>query len=88
MAWKDPIVEEVRRVRDEHAKSLGYDLHRIFEDVKRRERESGRTYIRLNPRRCQAGDIGSLDSPKGVGPEEARDPAEPGAAADDASTRG
>jgi hypothetical protein len=31
--WGDPIVEEVRRVRDEYAASLDYDLDAIFRDM-------------------------------------------------------
>ena len=49
--WKDPVVEEVRRARDEHAASLGYDLRAIFEDLKRMERESGRRTVSLPPQR-------------------------------------
>jgi hypothetical protein len=32
--WKDPIVEEVRRIREEHAARFGYDLKAIYEDLK------------------------------------------------------
>jgi len=35
--WTDPIVEETRRIRDEHAKKFDYDLRAIFEDIKRFE---------------------------------------------------
>jgi hypothetical protein len=30
----DPIVEEVRKVRDEHARKFNYDLNRICEDFR------------------------------------------------------
>jgi hypothetical protein len=43
----DPIVEEVRRYRKEHAARYGNDLNRIVEALKKRECESHR--IRLNP---------------------------------------
>jgi hypothetical protein len=52
--WVDPIVEEVRRIRDEHAARFDYDIHRICEDV-RREQEldqaAGVEYVTLKPRR-------------------------------------
>jgi hypothetical protein len=32
--WTDPIVEETRRIRDEHAKFYNYDLRAIFDDLK------------------------------------------------------
>ena len=33
----DPIVEEVRRIRDEYAKQFGYDLRAIAADLRKRE---------------------------------------------------
>jgi len=44
---KDPIVDEVRRYRKEHAKKYGNDLKRIVEALRKREQESKR--ILLNP---------------------------------------
>jgi len=43
----DPIVEEVRRYRKEHAARYGNDLRRIVEALKKKESESNR--ILLNP---------------------------------------
>lgn len=37
--WKDPIIEEVRRVRDEHAKRFNYDLDAICADIQRHQVE-------------------------------------------------
>ena len=34
----DPIVEEVRRVRDKLARQFDYDIHAIFADLRTRER--------------------------------------------------
>ena len=41
----DPIVEEVRRIRTQIAEEHGNDLHRIFEDARRREGAEGRRVI-------------------------------------------
>ena len=41
----DPIVEEVRRIRAQIAAEHGHDLHRIFEDARRREGAEGRRVI-------------------------------------------
>jgi hypothetical protein len=41
----DPIVEEVRRIRDAHAARFNYDPDAIFSDIKERERLSGLTYF-------------------------------------------
>lgn len=47
----DPIVEEVRRVREAYAAKFNYDLNAIFQDLKRQEQESGRTFVTFPPRR-------------------------------------
>ena len=41
----DPIVEEVRRVRDAHAARFGYDLEAIFRDIKEPEQRSGHVFV-------------------------------------------
>lgn len=41
----DPIVDEVRKVRDAHAASFNYDLRAIFLDIKRREKERGLHFV-------------------------------------------
>jgi hypothetical protein len=41
----DPIVDEVRRIRDAHAASFNYDLDAIFQDIKRQEKESGLNFV-------------------------------------------
>lgn len=41
----DPIVDEVRRVRDAHAARFDYDLDAIFLDIKEQERKSGLTFV-------------------------------------------
>jgi hypothetical protein len=49
----DPIVEEVRRIRRAHAVKFGNDLVAIMADLRRLERESGRTHINFPPRLIQ-----------------------------------
>ena len=41
----DPIVDEVRSVRDAHAASFNYDLRAIFMDIKQREKERGLNFV-------------------------------------------
>lgn len=41
----DPVIDELHRIRDEHAKKLNYDVHAICEEIRRREKSSGRTYV-------------------------------------------
>ena len=48
---KDPIVEEVRRARETHAKKFNYDLDAICEDLRKREKSSGYPTVSLGPKR-------------------------------------
>jgi hypothetical protein len=41
----DAIVDEVRRVRDAHAAQFNYDIDAIFDDIKEKERQSGRRFV-------------------------------------------
>lgn len=45
MTTNDPIVSEVRAVRDKHAAQFGYDLKEIFRDIKKKQKSSGRKYV-------------------------------------------
>lgn len=45
----DPIVNEVRRVRDAHAARFNYDLDAIFKDLKEQEKQSGRNFVSFGP---------------------------------------
>ena len=48
---RDPIVEEVRRARDAHAKQFNYDLDAIVEDLQKREKELGLAAVSLPAKR-------------------------------------
>lgn len=48
---KDPIVEEVRAIRDEIAKEHGYDLDSIFKDLQRRDAAGSGEHVSLPARR-------------------------------------
>ncbi len=41
----DPIVDEVRRIRDAHAALFNYDLDAIFQDIKEQEKKSGLKFV-------------------------------------------
>ena len=49
----DPIVDEVRRVRDAHAAMFNYDLDAIFRDIKEQEKKSGLKFVSYSPRRTE-----------------------------------
>ena len=53
--WKDPIVEEVRKIRAKHAARFKYDLDAICRDLKEQERKSGRKVVSLHPKKPARG---------------------------------
>ena len=49
--WTDPIVEEIHKIRQEHAAKFNYDLRAIVRDYQRRQKLSGKkivSFIRKN----------------------------------------
>jgi len=49
--WNDPIVDEVRKVRDAHAKKFNYNLRAIAADLKKQQQASGRIFVTLPPKK-------------------------------------
>ena len=45
----DPIVDEVRAIRDAYAKSLGYDLSAIVADLRSRQAQHPELLVSLSP---------------------------------------
>jgi hypothetical protein len=45
--WKDSIVEDVRKVREEHAKKFNHNLDAIYQDLKKQEKKGGRKVVSL-----------------------------------------
>lgn len=48
---QDPIIDEVRAIRDAIAREHDYDLDAIFRMLRTREITSGRSHVTLPPRR-------------------------------------
>lgn len=48
MAWEDPIIAEIRKYREEYAARFNYDIKAMYEDIKKRQLESGYTYVDLS----------------------------------------
>ena len=47
--WEDPIVAEVRKIREKLAAKFHYDIRAICEDARKREKKSGHPIV--SPRR-------------------------------------
>jgi hypothetical protein len=50
MKYTDPIIEEIRAVRDAMAKECDYDIKKLAELIKSHEVQSGREVVRRPPR--------------------------------------
>jgi len=48
--WEDKIVEEIRKYRDEHAAEFGYDIVKIYQDLKEKEKKNTNKKITLKPK--------------------------------------
>jgi len=62
----DPIVDEVRRIRDAYAAAFNYDADAIFRDIKEQEKRSGRKYVsfanvKVPPNPAAEGGISPVD---------------------------
>lgn len=45
MSWTDPIVAEIRRIREAYAARFNYDLRAMYLDLKEQEKRSGRKIV-------------------------------------------
>jgi len=52
----DPIVEEVRRIREEYAKRFDYDLRAMAEDLREREQEHPDRLVTFPPKPARQQD--------------------------------
>ncbi|NOT48623.1 MAG: hypothetical protein HOP17_12850 [Acidobacteria bacterium] len=58
--FEDPIVEEVRRVRDKLAARFDYNIEAIVENARKEQAASGRNTVSLPPRKPGARRLGRL----------------------------
>lgn len=49
--WRDLIVEEIHRYRQEYAARFHYDLDAMCDDIESRQGKDGRKLVSLPPRR-------------------------------------
>lgn len=63
MTWTDPIVDEVRRVREEYARQFNFDIAALVQDIQARQAASGRTYVDLSGSRRKQEERSQPDSP-------------------------
>lgn len=59
----DGIITEVRAIRDEYAARFGYDAAAISRDLRARQENSERVYVRYPARRVEAGSDSGATTP-------------------------
>ena len=52
MRHLDPIIAELRSIRQAYAARFNYDVEAMFRDIRARQDASGRDYVRLPARRA------------------------------------
>jgi hypothetical protein len=58
----DPIVEEIRKIREDHAARFNYDVNAIADDLKKRQDERGVSVVSFPPKRVSDA-LGTADAP-------------------------
>jgi len=58
--WKDEVLEEIYKIREEHAKSFNYDLKAICDDLRKRQAMSDRKLISTPLKKARQQDHKSL----------------------------
>lgn len=58
----DPIVDEIRRIREAYAASFQYNLDAIYEDIKKREKASGRKVVSYVAAKHSTGEVNDAPS--------------------------
>jgi hypothetical protein len=48
--FQDPIVEEIRGYRKQHAEKYDNNLDKIFEALKKAEKKSGKEFVNFEPK--------------------------------------
>ena len=53
----DPIIDEIRKVREAHASQFNFDLDAIFRDIKEREKQGRRKFVSFPPRNAEPNQV-------------------------------
>lgn len=53
-ATGDVVLQEIWRIKDELSAARGHDVDRLFDDLRRREKQSGQRVVNLQTKRRKA----------------------------------
>jgi hypothetical protein len=54
-SWRDPVVTEIRRIREEYAARYAYDIEAICRAAREKQAKSGRKVVTLRPKPVTSG---------------------------------
>jgi hypothetical protein len=63
MKSSDPLVDEIRAIRDAISRELDDDIERLGKEMQAREAQSSRPVVRLSPRRVPQGESTTNEAP-------------------------
>jgi len=49
--WKDPVIEETRKLREQYASKHNHDIDAIFDDIQKRQVKSQKKLVSFPPRK-------------------------------------
>lgn len=52
--WKDPIVQEVRRMREANAKKFNYNIENVVVDARKKQKASSRRVVSFATKQQEA----------------------------------
>lgn len=52
--WKDPIVQEVRRMREANAKKFNYNIENVVVDARKKQKASNRRVVSFATKQQEA----------------------------------
>ncbi len=53
--WKDLIIEEIHKHREDYLKRYNYDLHAICQDIRKKQNQNERSIVQPKPRPARKG---------------------------------
>ena len=59
--YTDPIIDEIREFRDQYAARFNYDVQAMLDDIRRRQKESGRKTVSRPPKRIVTANDSATD---------------------------
>jgi hypothetical protein len=57
--WEDEVLENLHRIREEHAKAFDYDFNAIFADWQKKQAMSGKKLVSMQSKQRSNNPVGA-----------------------------